>query len=87
MGLCISVYIAVIPLCLLVAAPTAQCRAQGFPDFTDYDGSSDEWEWSQDRCQLLWADHYDRQVQLSTAFANAHSKYSCLLMIDKTYNI
>ena len=80
MGLCISSYIAVIPLCLLVAVPTVQCRAQGFLDFEDYDGSGDGWEWSPSECQRLWADYFDRHIRLNSAFTIAQSK---LLMIDK----
>ena len=79
MGLCISSYIAVIPLCLLVAVPTVQCRAQGFLDFEDYDGSGDEWVWSPSECERLWADYYDRHIQLNSAFTIAQSKFLSII--------
>jgi len=79
MGLCISSYIAMIPLCLLVAVPTVQCRARGFLDFEDYDGSGDEWVWSPSECERLWADYYDRHIQLNSAFTIAQSKFLSII--------
>ena len=71
MGLCLSSF--VIPLCLLV--PLVQSRSLGSLDFEDYDGSGVEWEWSESECERLWANYYDRHVQLNSAFTIAQSKF------------
>ena len=74
MGLCLS---SLIPLCLLV--PLIQSRSRGFLDFEDYDGSGDEWEWSPSECERLWADYYDRHIQLNSAFTIAQSKFLSII--------
>ena len=76
MGLCLSSYM--IPLCLL-AVPSVQSRSRGFLDFEDYEGSGVEWEWSPSECERLWADYYDRHIQLNSAFTIAQSKFLSII--------
>ena len=73
MGLVMSSF--VIPLFLL-CVPLVQSKSLDSLDFEDYDdsGSGVEWEWSESECERLWANYFDRHVQLNSAFSIAHGK-------------